>query len=151
MLVDLTWNYPFGVCSSPFLLNSTIRYHLEQYQESYPDLVKKLIESFYVDNVVTGASDEGEAIELYSTSKSILRDGAFNLRKFRTNSPSLQLEIDAAENRSGRAEETQSYCLDETYAEATLGKPHSAESSMVKVLGVVWDPACSSVLLILLS
>ena len=58
----------FGVCSSPFLLNSTIRYHLEQYQESYPDLVKKLIESFYVDDVVTGASDEGEAIDQFAVS-----------------------------------------------------------------------------------
>ena len=69
----------FGVCSSPFLLNSTIRYHLEQYKDSSPDLIKKLIESFYVDDVVTGASTEEEAFKLYSESKKILKNGGFNL------------------------------------------------------------------------
>ena len=29
----------FGVCSSPYLLNSTIRHHLEKYQASQPELV----------------------------------------------------------------------------------------------------------------
>ena len=79
----------FGVCSSPFLLNSTIRYHLEQYLSSHPELIKKPIESFYVNDVVTGASTKEEAFQLYSESKKILRVGAFNLRKFCTNSPSL--------------------------------------------------------------
>ena len=30
--------------------------------------------------------------------------------------------------------------MEETYTDATLGKPHSTESSTVKVLGVVWEP-----------
>ena len=130
----------FGVCSSPFLLNSTIRYHLEQYLSSHPELVKKLIESFYVDDVVTGASTKEEAFQLYSESKNILMDGAFNLRKFRTNSPSLQLEINAAENQLENPQETPSPSLEETYANATLGRPHSSDSPTVKVLGVLWDP-----------
>ena len=106
----------FGVCSSSFLLNSTIRYHLEQYLSSHPQLIKKLIESFYVDDVVTGASTKEEAFQLYSESKKILMDGAFNLRKFRTNSPSLQLEIDAVENQLENPQETPSPSLVETYA-----------------------------------
>ena len=130
----------FGVCSSPFLLNSTIRYHLEQHRDSHPDLIKKLIESFYVDDVVTGASDEEEVMQLYSEAKRILKDGAFNLRKFRTNSSALQHEIDTTENQLESPQGVQSPSLDETYADATLGKPHSTESSTVKVLGVVWDP-----------
>ena len=130
----------FGVCSSPFLLNSTIRHHLERYLTSHAGLIKKLIESFYVDDVVTGASTEEEAIQLYSESKSVLKDGAFNLRKFRTNSRSLQLKIDAAEKQSEIPQEIHSPSLDETYADATLGMPHSSVSPTVKVLGVIWDP-----------
>ena len=51
----------FGVCSSPFLLNATIRYHLEQYQETQPDLVMKLSKATYVYDVVSGADDEEQA------------------------------------------------------------------------------------------
>ena len=105
----------FGVCSSPFLLNSTIRFHLERYQHMHPDLVQKLVGSFYVDDVVTGAATEEEAFQLYTDSKKILQDGAFNLRKFRTNSHSLQLRIDTAENQSEDPPDTPcSPCLDET-------------------------------------
>ena len=38
-----------GVSSSPYLLNSTIQHHLKQYSSSHPELVAKLLESFYVD------------------------------------------------------------------------------------------------------
>ena len=72
----------FGVCSSPFLLNSTIRYHLDQYLSLHPELIEKLVDSFYVDDIVTGAATEEETFELYTESKRILKDGMFNLRKF---------------------------------------------------------------------
>ena len=51
----------FGVCSSPFLLNSTIRHHLEAYRSTHPELIQKLVDSFYVDDVVTGALTVAEA------------------------------------------------------------------------------------------
>ena len=130
----------FGVCSSPFLLNSTIQHHLERYRRSHPLLVKKLVESFYVDDVVTGAASEEEALQLYSESREVLGDGGFNLRKFRTNSTFLQLKFDSANQSSGNLPASSSLSLEETYADATLGKPHSLLSSTVKVLGVVWDP-----------
>ena len=136
----------FGVCSSPFLLNSTIRYHLEKYRSSHTELVENLINSFYVDDVVTGASNEGEAFKLYAESKRILGDGSFNLRKFRTSSQALQLQINTAEKRLENPStlEVPNLSLEETYTKATLGQPHNSESSMVKVLGVIWDPTRDS-------
>ena len=50
----------FGVSSSPFLLNSTIRHHLE-HVGAEPTIIKKLMKAFYVDDVVTGGSYEDEA------------------------------------------------------------------------------------------
>ena len=41
----------FGVSSSPYLLNSTIQHHLKQYSSSHSELVAKLLESFYVDDL----------------------------------------------------------------------------------------------------
>ena len=55
----------FGVSSSPFLLNATVKYHLEGYRSSKPDLVEILSHSTYVDDVVAGADSEREAFRLY--------------------------------------------------------------------------------------
>ena len=87
----------FGVSPSPFILNVTIWHHLEQYCDSHPDVVRKLCKSFYVDDLVTGAEDEEQAYELFVSSKMILREGGFNLRKFNSNCASLQSRINPKE------------------------------------------------------
>ena len=89
---------------------------------------------------MTGAASEEKALQLYSESREVLGDGGFNLRKFRTNSTFFQLKFDSANQSSGNLPASSSLSLEETYADATLGKPHSLLSSTVKVLGVVWDP-----------
>ena len=58
--------------------------------EVHPDLVEKLMQCTYVDDVITGADDAEQAYEFYQGAKRMLLDGAFNLRKFVTNSRSLQ-------------------------------------------------------------
>ena len=80
----------FGVSSSPFLLNATIKFHLERFMTSDTATVQKLIRSAYVDDIITGAESEDTAFDLYARAKDIFRMGGFNLRKFVTNSPSLQ-------------------------------------------------------------
>jgi len=77
----------FRVSSSPFLLNTTIKHHLEQ---SHPDLVQTLTQSTYVDDIVSGADSEEAAFDMYIESRGVLRSGGFNLQKFITISTSLQ-------------------------------------------------------------
>lgn len=83
----------FGVSASPFLLNATITHHLEKYRGKYPNLVDTLLHSMYVDDVTCGAGSEDEAYQLYDRSTKLFAEGGFNLRKFITNSPSLQQKI----------------------------------------------------------
>lgn len=71
----------FGLTSSPFLLNATVRYHLELHSRDNPELVQKMIRSTYVD-VVTGAQCDETAYDLYSKAREILKTANFNLRKF---------------------------------------------------------------------
>ena len=87
----------FRVSSIPFLLNATIRRHIERYRTSHPELVKVLMQSTYVDDVILRADTENSAYVLYANSKEILSHGLFNLRKFVTNSPLLEKLIEAQE------------------------------------------------------
>lgn len=132
----------FGVSSSPFLLNATIRFHLDRHVSTQPDLMARLKRSFYVDDVVTGANDEDEAFELYETSKKVLMEGGFNLRKFCTNSTSLQTRIDDKETSAGQSPASSiSGEAEETYANSTLGPAQDTQLGERKVLGIRWDTA----------
>ena len=57
----------FGVISSPFLLNGTLKSYIESYLSEDPEFVKKILASLYVDDLNSGASTVVEAFELYMT------------------------------------------------------------------------------------
>lgn len=80
----------FGISSSLFLLNATIRHHLNKYESSHPVLVERLCWSLYVD---VGAANEEQAYQMFVTSKRILGDAGFNLRKFHSNWTLLQEQV----------------------------------------------------------
>ena len=72
----------FGVPSSPFLLNATIRHHIKSYSTVCPQFVETFLKSIYVDDVSYGADDADSTYELYKKSKQILAEGGFNLTLF---------------------------------------------------------------------
>ena len=46
--------FVFGVNSSPFLLNGTLKHHITQYESSDPEFLSKMLHSLYVDDLSTG-------------------------------------------------------------------------------------------------
>ena len=74
----------FGVSSSPFLLNATISHHLKKHSSEVPETVAKISSSIYVNDIAYGADSHTEdlAYQLYQESKSLLKSGGFNLKKF---------------------------------------------------------------------
>ena len=76
----------FDVASSPFLLGGTLQHHIFKYEEEDPEIMKKLLESFYVDDFNSGEENMEQAFELYLKSKKILSNGGFTLRKWSSNS-----------------------------------------------------------------
>eukprot|EP00731_Ephydatia_muelleri_P019650 Em0012g475a len=58
----------FGVSSSPFLLNGTLKY-VETFKAVDPKFVDKFSRSIYVDDFVSGADEEGEFYDLYQKCK----------------------------------------------------------------------------------
>ncbi|XP_068675693.1 uncharacterized protein [Montipora foliosa] len=148
----------FGVSSSPFLLNATIKHHIEQYKEADPEFVEKFLRSIYVDDLIisSGASEVDAAYELYLKSKLRLAEGGFNLRKFVSNSPELTNRIQSNETRksnadtssveSGHLQSSQALLEgnvvseeDKTYAKSMLGGVEEISGSEQKVLGILWN------------
>lgn len=139
----------FGVSASPFLLNTTIKHHLESYVASHPEVVRLLAQSIYVDDVVCGADQELEAYTLYTSSKEILSHGCFNLRKFTTNATSLQALVDSEVATQGNPCDTKPTTevveADETHVKATLPTGTNKHPTEQKVLGVQWNVALDQV------
>ena len=99
----------FGAAPSPFLLNATIRYHLNE-KDNW--ITKDLTENMYMDNVVTGTNCDDKALEYYYLSRSYLQEAGMNLRQWTSNSTAL--------NR--RAQEDNA---------------HAAQTT--KILGLTWN------------
>ena len=85
-------------------------------------------------------SDE-ECKQIYNVARKIMLDGAFNLRKWRTNSKSLQREIDAKESTiSPQSDSNEVYQeVEESYAKATVGNKPESNSQEQIVLGLLWN------------
>ena len=65
----------FGLRPLPAILGSTIRHHLNaQLSEEFKmELIKRLNNSLYVDDLVTREANDDEVLDLYSKSKSIMQ------------------------------------------------------------------------------
>ena len=79
----------FGVTSSPYLLNETICKHTQKYEFDV-NFVKKVLESFYVDDFVSGENSFESAFELFKKLKLRFLEGSFNLKKWNTNNHNLR-------------------------------------------------------------
>lgn len=73
----------FGVKSSPFLLNATIRFHLQKYDDTL--VVQELKENLYVDDWLTGCDSEDVALEMFSKAKQIMSEAGMILAKWQSN------------------------------------------------------------------
>lgn len=148
----------FGVSSSPFLLNATIKHHIDQYEQCDPNFTRKFLESIYVDDLTSGDSDVDRTFELYVKSKLRLKEAGFNLRKFVTNSEELRERIDKNERSASRSEEVQpnenvSHQVaeitvadvhkveeeDMTYSRSVLGTPVVEDPGKQRILGTLWN------------
>ena len=108
----------FGLTPSPAILNETIQQHLIRYLLKEPEMAKLLCESFYVDDLISGAQDEESGFRTFQRAKELMLNGGFNLRKWRTNSSNLQQRI---------------------YQSCTKVPAQMCKLEGVKILGMNWD------------
>ena len=75
----------FGVSASPFMLQASVRRHLQQYEESDAPLVTRLRRDLYCDDLITSVDTPQEAENLSQRTTEIFRDAKMNMRRW-TNS-----------------------------------------------------------------
>ena len=135
----------FGVTSSPFLLTGVIRKHAEQYDFDH-EFVEKVINSFYADDFSGGANTLDDVYEFFKKLKLLFIEGAFHLRKWRTNEPNLQKLI-GDENLSSskilgiiwnEKNDTLSFQFQEICNLAQNLKP--TKRNILKILSMFYDP-----------
>ena len=118
----------FGVNCSPFLLNGVVRYHISTYRKKDPEFSVSLSRSFYVDDLVLGCKDVYEGKVLYEKCKDRMKEGGFNLRKWKTNDQSHADEF---------KDNTENIKLGVCELKEMLGAESS--DSKAKVLGLTWN------------
>ena len=104
----------FGLTPSPAILNETIHHHVTRYLLTEPVIAEILASGFYVDDFTSGAQTVEEGFNIYQKARYLMKQGGFNLRKWRTNSKNLQQKIN-------------------------LMQGESSESQKVRLLGVKWN------------
>ena len=111
--------------------------------------MQKFLQSLYVDDIISGDSDDIGSYKLYIKAKSRLAEGGFNARKFLSNSKKLMSQIKenerllenscnggqsiaSKENSEAVMEEDESYTKSATHSRSAL-------PATEKVLGVHWN------------
>ena len=113
----------FGVALSPHLAVRTLQQTALDHGKECPTASLHVVESFYIDDLLGGASTPEEAITLFNQLRTILGKGGFNLRTFRSNSQQVLNYIPDQ--------------LLESIPTQDLVDRHSA--TYPKALGVAWD------------
>ena len=92
----------FGLTSSLFILNGTVRTHLPKYlrDEHVKAVIQKLIGDFYVDDVTFSLNNQIEGQTFYETAKSCLSSASFELLKWVTNDEKLQQYFNSQESNN---------------------------------------------------
>ena len=72
----------FGISCSPFLLEATLRYHLNK---EGSDIATMIHDNIYVDNIALGTNSIQEAYNIYEQAKQIFERASMNLRQWSSN------------------------------------------------------------------
>lgn len=81
----------YGTTSAPFLATRVLKQIAIDNREIYPVAAKIIERDFYVDDLMTGCDTMEELIDLKNTIEGIMKNAGFNLRKWLSNVPEIQV------------------------------------------------------------
>ena len=74
-------------------MSVTLEKHINNYQNTDPYFITKILKSLHVDDLNTGTDTVQEGLCFYNKAKELLSQASFNLRKFRSNLHELEMLI----------------------------------------------------------
>ena len=89
--------------------------------------MKQVLDNLYVDDYLGGADTPSSALELWGKLKQRMKEGGFQMHKWKTNSEKVLRSLKSEKNENG----------DETFAKQSL----RVSEQQSKVLGIQWNPA----------
>uniref|UniRef100_A0A7M5XLH7 Peptidase aspartic putative domain-containing protein n=1 Tax=Clytia hemisphaerica TaxID=252671 RepID=A0A7M5XLH7_9CNID len=113
----------FGVTSSPFLLNATLRHHVNKHENEL--FRNTVLNSLHVDDLSTSFDSMQEAFDFYKNCKSHFALASLNLRKLQSNCANLEAKV----------------------KNCYMGDLETIDHNLTKVLGIPWDKTNDSLVI----
>ena len=88
----------FGLNQSPFLLEGTLKIHFENYIGMFRELIERVKDDMYVDDLVTGGESTSGVDKIKGDSVKLFQRGGFNLHKWRSTEQTLENNDSVNEN-----------------------------------------------------
>ena len=151
----------FGAKSSGCVATFTLRHHVDRFKDKYGDLVVDAVKkNFYVDDLVKSLRDVATAATFRKTITAALKEGGFELCKWRSSHPGVLESDDAATAAPAKTFENFPAPAADTFADKILGmcysysadafsfqpgneklmKAVSSKRDMLKVIAALFDP-----------
>lgn len=83
----------FGTACAPYLAVKSLQRLAELEETKYPLAARITKQDFYMDDLITGADDESEAISIYNEMTELMKSGGFQLQKWNSNCNTVQRKI----------------------------------------------------------
>ena len=113
----------FGLNQSPFILGAVVREHLKSCAEEHPELVRVILLSLYIDDLIKGGFSVDRLQTFRTLVSQIFGDAKFTLHKWQSNVPLLEASDDLEKDS------------DSTYAKQKFGEGEEEG----KLLGLGWN------------
>ena len=128
----------FGVNSSSFLLNATIRHHMNTYRTVGPSFVEEVLRSLYVDDLALSKPDSESTYDFYLKLNERLYKGGFNMRKWKTNDQDLQRKMESQSAGEKLLPSAEIHSEDQSILKSQL-QSTTASQDIPELLGITWN------------
>ena len=99
-IIKIYWftRFVFGLNQSPFMLEGTLKIHFENYIGMFCELIERVRDDMYVDDLATGAESASEEDKIKRDSGNLLQGGGFKLHKWHLDEQALETNDSINEN-----------------------------------------------------